>query len=164
MKQLKQLATILGVLLLNLFPFFPLDAQDGLIGYWSFDSLDGEYFKDHTENNNNANAIGAVMNPGVVGNALHFDGEDDFVIIGDTNSNPPEILMNLGEGSISLWFKVDGTPLVHGIAPILCYGSEKKCEFFDAANEGLIIEVGHSPVHYESERLLPLVSGIIWWL
>ncbi len=153
MKQLKQQASIFGVVLLILFSTFPSEAQDGLVGYWKFDNLEGEYFKDHSEHNNNAIAIGAVMNPGVVGNALHFDGDDDYVIIGDEKSNPPEILMNLGKGSISLWFKVDSIPLKHGIAPILYYGSESKCEFFDAANEGLIIEVGHSPIHYQSERL-----------
>ena len=153
MKQLKQQTSILGVVLLTLFPAYPLDAQDGLVGYWSFDNLEGDYFKDHTEHNNNAIAFGAVMNPGVLGNALHFDGVADYVMIGDAEFNPPEILMNMGEGSISLWFKVDSIPLDHGIAPILYYGSEGKCDFFDAANEGLIIEVGHSPVHFNSERL-----------
>jgi hypothetical protein len=89
----------------------------------------------------------------MVDNALYFDGKDDFVIIGNVESNPPEILTYLGEGSISIWFKVDSIPLDHGIAPILYYGNEEKCDFFDAANEGLIIEVGHSPVHYRSKRL-----------
>jgi len=34
------------------------------------------------------------------------------------------------------------------------YGAEDSCfNMFDASNEGLIIEVGHSPVHLTSERL-----------
>jgi hypothetical protein len=48
---------------------------------------------------------------------------------------------------------VDAIPEFHGIAPLFYYGNREACDFFDAANEGLIIEVGHSPVHFRSKRL-----------
>lgn len=49
---------------------------------------------------------------------------------------------------------MDYIPTDHGIAPIFYYGSRDPCDnFFDAANQGLIIEVGHSPIHYGSKRI-----------
>jgi len=129
------------------------NGQDGLIGYWSFDDLQEDRFDDHSGEGNHGNTKGAHTIKGIKGNALYFDGIDDYAILGDQNNYPPANLKNLGVGSISFWFKVDYIPPEDGIAPIFYYGGIEKCDFFDAANQGLIVEVGHSPIHYGSERL-----------
>ncbi len=84
---------------------------------------------------------------------MSFDGSDDYVRIPGDGQNLPTIFSTLGKGSISLWFKADKIPTDYGIAPILYYGTEQQCNFFDAANKGLIIELGHSPIYYGSEAI-----------
>ncbi len=128
-------------------------AQDSLIGYWSFDNITNDVFIDESNNNNNGTTIGAYSNLGIKGSALTFDGNNHYAKITTDGVNPPQVLKSLGTGTISVWFKVNYIPIENGIAPIFYYGSTEKCDFFDAANQGLIIEVGHSPVHYGSERL-----------
>lgn len=128
-------------------------AQDSLVGYWSFDNITNETFIDESNNNNTGTTIGSYSDLGIKGSALTFDGNNDYAKITADGINPPAVFKSLGKGTISVWFKVNHIPTDDGIAPILYYGSTYKCDFFDAANQGLIIEVGHSPVHYESERL-----------
>jgi len=66
----------------------------GLVGYWSFDGtgsiannqdvgLRDTSGRDNHGTASNANATGMVFVPGRVGNAVSFDGVDDFVEIGD---------------------------------------------------------------------------------
>jgi len=126
---------------------------DGLVAYWSFDQLDGNTFSDHSQYANHGTNYGAQLVPGIKGNALEFDGNNDYARIPGDGSPPPSILAGLGYGSISLWFKVDNIPTSYGIAPIFYYGAEDMCNFFDAANQGMNIEIGHSPIHMGSERL-----------
>jgi len=128
-------------------------AQNNLVLYWSFDELQDNIFYDISGKGNFGTTYGPVSIPGVKGKALSFDGTDDYAASPHKSAFPPGILSELGKGTISLWFKVDHIPEFDGIAPIFYYGTEEKCEFFDAANQGLIIEVGHSPVHYQSKRL-----------
>ncbi|MBS3774453.1 MAG: T9SS type A sorting domain-containing protein [Bacteroidales bacterium] len=142
--------TIILLLLANV---TQVKAQEGLIAHWSFDETEGDTIYDKTGNGNHGTVYGAERIDGVSGNALSFDGEDDYARIPGDGEAPPSVLSELGEGSISLWFKVNHIPTNYGIAPIFYYGAEEKCDFFDAANKGLIIELGHSPIHYGSERL-----------
>ena len=130
-----------------------VNGQEGLIAYWSFDETEGDTLYDETNNGNHGTIYGAKRIEGVSGNALSFDGDNDYARIPKDGEPPPSILSDLGQGSISLWFKVDHIPTNYGIAPIFYYGAEEKCDFFDAANKGLIIELGHSPIHYGSKRL-----------
>lgn len=148
MKSLNKIYVIIFIL-----SSMQLNAQNGLIGHWSFDTLEGDVFEDLTTNGNSGINQGAVLIDGIKGKALYFDGKSDFGVIGNEAFLPPEQLKSLGVGSISLWFRVDYIPLEHGIAPLFYYGGLSQCDFFDAANEGLIIEVGHSPVHHRSENL-----------
>jgi len=129
------------------------NAQNGLVGYWSFDKVGDEIFRDQTSYSNDGITFGADKTNGIKGTALTFNGIDAFAEIHGDRTNPPTILSNLGEGSISVWFKVDYIPLEFGIAPILYYGSTEKCDFYDAANKGLIIELGHSPIYPGQENL-----------
>jgi hypothetical protein len=128
-------------------------SQDSLVGYWSFDELNNDTVYDESSYKNHGRNYGADLIHGVNGKALYFGDTTDYVRIPEDGKKPPSILSQLEEGTISLWFKVNKIPTDYGIAPILYYGSEEKCDFFDAANKGLIIEVGHSPIHLGSERL-----------
>lgn len=127
--------------------------QEGLVGYWSFDALDGQVFEDHSLFGYSGKSQNGYLIEGKKGNALYFDGQGDFGVIDNEESLPPRHLESLGSGSISLWFRVDYIPLEHGIAPLFYYGGLEACDFFDAANQGLIIEVGHSPIHNRSEYI-----------
>lgn len=128
-------------------------AQDGLVAYWSFDELSGDTIYDHSPLANHGINYGAELIQGKKGNALWFDGVSDYARIPEDGQAPPAVLADLDFGSISVWFKVEHIPTDYGIAPIFYYGAEDQCDFFDAANQGLIIELGHTPVHYGSERL-----------
>ena len=143
---------ILIMHLISCFGFINLSGQDGLVGYWNFDSLAGNQFEDLSGHENHGSVFGAELVPGIRGNALGFDGQGDYAKIGGSDTIP-HLLQELGEGTISLWFRVEYIPRLHGIAPLFYYGGMAQCDFFDAANQGLILEVGHSPIHFESERL-----------
>jgi hypothetical protein len=83
----------------------------------------------------------------------HVDLED-FISVQSDVSSPVAGMASLGEGAISVWFQCKRIPTDFGIAPIFYYGSANPClNMFDAANQGLIIELGHSPVHMGSRRL-----------
>jgi hypothetical protein len=93
------------------------------------------------------------------GYALQFDGVDDYVEI---ISNHPEgrMLEDLQVGSISIWFKIDSFPENGEILPIFYYGADSACSNMpDAANQGMVVEIGHDPIHENSRRLYYTVWG-----
>jgi hypothetical protein len=59
----------------------------------------------------------------------------------------------MNTGAISLWFKVYEIPSDFGIAPLFYYGMRDLCNFYDAANKGLIIELGHAPIFPKNETI-----------
>ncbi|NIO49611.1 MAG: hypothetical protein GTN73_09295 [Candidatus Aminicenantes bacterium] len=128
--------------------------SDGLLANWTFDEGNGNIIGDFSSYDKSGTVYGASWTKGAVNGALDFDGEDDYVQIPDYFSLPPSHLTSLGEGSISIWFKCDSIPTDYGIMPIFYYGAYDPClNIPDAANQGLIIEVGHSPIHPESKRI-----------
>ena len=130
------------------------DITKGLVAHWKLDEGSGNIVEDSSNYGNSGTVYGATWTTGAVDGALEFDGIDDFIQIPDDSSNPPVHLSSLGDGSISVWFKCDYIPTDNGIAPIFYYGSSSPCEnMFDASNQGLIIEIGHSPVHLGSKRI-----------
>ena len=79
---------------------------------------------------------------------------EDYIAVQGSMSSPVAGMASLGQGAISVWFQCKRIPTEDGIAPIFYYGSNNPCtNMFDAANQGLIIELGHSPVHRGSKRL-----------
>ena len=136
-----------------LFFFSFSNAQTGLVAHWSFDTIVNNQFIDHVTNEIGGTVYGCQSVPGPVGNALGFDGINDYARIPGDGLSAPAVLSELSEGSISVWFKVEDIPTTSGIRPIFYYGNEIACDFIDAANEGMIIEVGHSPIHQASRRL-----------
>jgi len=130
------------------------DISKGLVAHWTFDEDSGNIVSDSSGFGNNGTVYGATWTTGAVDGALEFDGIDDYVQIPDNSSPPPVHLSNLSDGSISIWFKFDHVPTGNGIAPIFYYGANDPCENMpDAANQGLVIEVGHSPIHLGSKRI-----------
>ena len=130
-----------------------INAQNGLVAYWSFDKMEDNTIYDSSPGENHGTNYGATLVQGIIGNALSFDGTDDYVRIPKNGKSPPQAFSALRKGSISVWFKADIIPTDYGIAPILYYGVEQQCNFLDAANKGLIIELGHSPVYSGSESI-----------
>jgi hypothetical protein len=127
---------------------------DGLLAHWTFDEGSGNVIGDFSGYDKSGTVYGALWTKGAVNGALDFDGIDDYVQVPNYFSLPPSHLASLGEGSISAWFKCDSIPADYGIMPIFYYGAYDTClNVPDAANQGLIIEVGHSPIHPESKRI-----------
>jgi len=147
-----RICKIFSLVLLSVFAL-SLNAQNDLVAYWSFDNLINDTIFDNSQFANHGTNYGATLINGISGNAISFDGIDDYIRIPKDGENPPEIFTTLGEGSISLWFKANNIPTTYGIAPILFYGAEQQCNYFDAANQGLIIELGHSPIYMGSEAI-----------
>jgi len=78
----------------------------------------------------------------------------NYISVQSGMNSPLSEMTYLGDGAISVWFKCKRIPTDFGIAPIFYYGSSDPClNMFDASNQGLIIELGHSPVHRGSRRL-----------
>jgi hypothetical protein len=106
----------------------------GLQGYWKFNEASGATAIDSSGNNRNASVSGALWMPGKFGNALDFDGVDDFASF----SSPAMI-----QTTISAWIRADGNgdSFTPRVAEMPAYNMRLKR---DAGN-------GHS-LAFESER------------
>jgi hypothetical protein len=63
-----------------------LKAEEGLVGYWSFDEGEGTIAHDYSGNSNDGTIYGATWVDGKVGKALSFDGVDDYVRVNDSSN------------------------------------------------------------------------------
>lgn len=90
----------------------PVICQAELITHWKFDSNSGVTAYDSAGSNNGI-IMGAQWTEGKAGNALKFDGNDDFVIA----SSIPDLTMS--DHTVSLWVKC--TPNLDSAA-IICIG------------------------------------------
>lgn len=82
-----------------------LGLSTGLVGYWTFDGPDisGTRAKDRSGQNNHGTLTnGPVQAVGRIGQALNFDGVNDYVDIGDKSS-----MEGLSEISVSAWIKTN---------------------------------------------------------
>jgi hypothetical protein len=74
----------------------------GLVGWWRFDEGSGSVAGDSSGNGNNGTIYGATWVPGKYGDALSFDGADDYVQIPSSSS------LNIGNAiSVEAW--INGT-------------------------------------------------------
>ncbi|RLF92726.1 hypothetical protein DRN50_08440, partial [Thermococci archaeon] len=73
-------------------------SDEGLVAEWRFDEGAGSVLHDSSGNGNDGTIHGATWTEGKFGNALRFDGQDDFVDCG----NPPNI--NFGSGDFTVYF------------------------------------------------------------
>src|SRR3989344_2407947 len=106
-----------------------LGLQRGLVGCWSFD---GSYTKasDCSGNNKTGTITGATKTSGKIGQALNFDGADDYVDIGTgptvVNSvsfwtypeTTTEYFVNLTSTTDYIWVNA-GTVTATGLSPII---------------------------------------------
>ncbi|MEM3616535.1 MAG: LamG domain-containing protein [Candidatus Bathyarchaeia archaeon] len=84
--------------------------ETGLVGYWSFDEGTGTTAYDSSGNNNHGTIYGATWTNGKIGNALQFDGIDDYVFI----ENSPSLQVSQSI-TITAWTKVEETTGDHQI-------------------------------------------------
>ena len=129
------------------------DSFSGLFGYWTFVEGSGTKLGDSSSYSLDGEIKGAQWLKDEGHPALSFDGKNDYVRMNSMGGNMLSHLSQLGEGTLSIWFKLNSLPSGEHIYPIFYYGKANACDFFDAANEGLIVEVGHHPVQRQSKRL-----------
>ena len=109
--------------------------EDGLVAHWPFDEGQGSGSDDISGNNLQARITGAAWTIGKKGNALEFDGQDDFVEIEQSGL---KVVGSLEYGTIALWFRFK-QPDSNRILPLLYLGEKDRPEAID----NLIIEIGH---------------------
>jgi len=101
----KAIVSIVLVLSVVLFSNCSYAEEKGLVGYWNFDESKGEIAKDFSGKGNDGTIYGAVATAGKIGQALSFDGDNDYVDLSTNVAN----FSGLTQGSISVWFKNENT-------------------------------------------------------
>mgnify|MGYP001614981137 FL=1 len=85
---------------------------NGLVGYWSFDGSKINWASNTVTDSSGNGNTGTMINmstttspaQGKIGQALSFDGSDDYVTVGTTN------LPTTNDGTISAWVKIAPSP------------------------------------------------------
>jgi len=91
--------------LLAIFGFCQTCSAD-LVGYWSFDEGSGEIAKDRSGNGNDGTLEnGTEWTGGKFGDAVQFDGSDDYVDVGNAGD-----LSVTGDVTFSMWVKISEYP------------------------------------------------------
>jgi hypothetical protein len=76
--------------------------ESGLVGYWNFDEGTGTIAHDSSGNNNDGTIYGATWTSGKYGQALSFDGVDDYVEMAENTDLDP----HTSNWTISAWVNV----------------------------------------------------------
>jgi len=98
------IASLVTLIIPTMLQLKPVAAETDLIGYWKFDEGSGSTAADSSGMSNNGTIInGATWVDGKVGNALRFDGVDDYVYVPTSSS------LNDYSGGLTLmaWIKTD---------------------------------------------------------
>jgi hypothetical protein len=102
-------------------PKYTVDASqkdkwtNGLVGYWTFDGSDMDWSqasaeaRDQSGQGNHGDVVGATVSRGKVGQALSFDGEDDYVYVSPDTSYKPSSF------TIAVWIKTNSGDTYEGI-------------------------------------------------
>lgn len=91
----------------------PITREDILLAHWKLDESVGDNASDSTANKKDGtlrNMGDASWVPGKFGNALVFDGKDDFVDL------PTDIGLTSAKGTVALWLKTARDATDHGFA------------------------------------------------
>lgn len=107
------------------------EKDPSLVAHWTFD----EDAKDLANDNNGIIKGSAEIKSGKIGNALYFDGIDDYV---DFSKETVNELGSLSKGTIAFWFNFQSILDKQTVMPIFYIGVNEK----DPDNI-FIIEVGH---------------------
>ena len=97
----KVIVSIVLVLSVVLFSNCGYAEEKGLVGYWKLDESKGEITKDFSGNGNDGTIYGAVAVAGKIGQALSFDGVNDYVDCGSHSS----LDMDTNDFTIEFWAK-----------------------------------------------------------
>lgn len=81
------------------------DINSNLIGYWSFDDGSNVTAFDYSGNGNDGTIYGAEPTAGISGNALYFDGIDDYISLGTNTFNWD---LRSQPITITAWIKLTG--------------------------------------------------------
>lgn len=97
-----------GETTINLTLFTNPDLEDGLVGHWTFDGEDMDNGVEDRSGNGNIGTINGqsstTTEPGRIGQALDFDGSDDYVQIPDSSS------LDLSSSfSVAMWVKTSSS-------------------------------------------------------
>ncbi len=115
-------------------PAFAVD-PNGLVAYWPLDNS----VADSGPNSLDGTPLNGVgFGDGILGNGLQLDGVDDYVNVTDAGAFPA-VIGGLSEGTISVWFKFQGTTTWGEIFPIFYMGDGVG----GAGQTSAIIEIGH---------------------
>lgn len=114
------------------------DGLDDYVAYWSFNETSGQIAHDESSSELDGEVHGAVWAEGISGNALDFNGINNYVDISD-NEGYPDAIGSLSQGTISVWFKFDLMPDSNTILPVFYLGNRTG----GGDNSCVIIEVGH---------------------
>ncbi len=82
--------------------------DESAVAIFHFDEGSGTTAHDATENNNHGTIHDATWTTGQFGNALNFDGSDDYVALPNGNPGDP-FHTNFKEYSLLVWFKLQDT-------------------------------------------------------
>jgi len=80
-------------------PVPALLAGDGLLGHWTFDAVQHGVAADASGAGHQAKVLGPTRTRGRLGDALAFDGRDDYVALGD--------LGRTDAATIAFWMKAE---------------------------------------------------------
>jgi len=129
----------------------------GLTAHYAFNEGSGTAIADSSGNGLSGTLYGGTWITGrSSGNAISFDGTNDYVQIPASGEAAPSQIANLSEGSISIWFKFEGTAGTTGIFyPAFYLGPSPEVS---STRAGLIIEVGHKGIWNTSQELFYTVT------
>ena len=98
----------------EVFDLYDNYAIPSVVGHWTFNETAGTNAYDDSDNGNNGTLMnGPTWTTGVDGNAIQFDGSNDYVQIENSDSDDgSNIGTLLGDGSFSasLWYKASANP------------------------------------------------------
>jgi hypothetical protein len=98
-----------------------------MVGHWKFDEASGVSAADSSSSGTTGTLLnGATWTPGRFGNAVRFDGVDDYVNLG----NPAALNLGTGSFSYSLWVQVSQSAGAYDM-PIWKGGSSQSAPGFD---------------------------------
>jgi len=87
-----------------------INLRKGLVAHWTFNEKKGDVVFDQTNNQNDGNFKCVKEDcslpqrvPGIIGEAIKFDGKDDLIFVQDPSNNELDIA---GDLTLSLWFKL----------------------------------------------------------
>lgn len=111
------------------------EKDPNLVANWNFEG-EGTTILDYANNHDGTIVGNAQRTQGKVGNALYFDGIDDYVYF---SQNTVDEIGSLTQGTIMFWFKFESLLSTQTIIPMFYIGTNE-----EGGNDNIyVIEIGH---------------------